>query len=162
MRVIEAPNPTESETEAAWDTPYVFLAGSIEMGRAVDWQAEVIEAVADLDGVLLNPRRADWDSSWEQRYDNPQFFEQVNWELDGMNDSDLTFFYFAPGTQSPITIGEFYQQASQHEELVVVCPQEFWRRGNIEVTARYWGFEGPIYETLEDGIAALRYWLARY
>ena len=40
----------------------VFLAGSIEMGAAEDWQTRL---VASLDGVVaLNPRRAAWDSSW--------------------------------------------------------------------------------------------------
>ena len=41
--------------------PKVFLAGSIEMGRAGDWQQDVQDALADLDVVLLNPRRADWN-----------------------------------------------------------------------------------------------------
>ena len=47
--------------------PSLFLAGSIEMGGAEDWQQRVIAALADLDLLVLNPRRPDWDASWTQR-----------------------------------------------------------------------------------------------
>ena len=44
----------------------VFLAGSIEMGKAVDWQTQIENELKDkLDGdtvvTLYNPRRDDWD-----------------------------------------------------------------------------------------------------
>jgi hypothetical protein len=35
----------------------VFLAGSIEMGRAEPWQADVERVLADEEVVILNPRR---------------------------------------------------------------------------------------------------------
>ena len=47
--------------------PALFLAGSIEMGTAAGWQQQVIEQLADLDIIVLNPRREAWDASWEQR-----------------------------------------------------------------------------------------------
>lgn len=38
----------------------VFLAGAIDMGAAVDWQQQVIEALSDYPGfTLLNPRCSD-------------------------------------------------------------------------------------------------------
>lgn len=46
-----------------WPGPYVnwsksvFLAGSIEMGAAIDWQNQVEKDLADTDGVICNPRR---------------------------------------------------------------------------------------------------------
>ena len=66
----------------------VFLAGSIEMGAAEDWQAEVTSALMDTDALILNPRRDGWDSSWEQSIDNPEFREQVEWELNGIQNVD--------------------------------------------------------------------------
>jgi len=36
--------------------PAIFLAGSIEMGAAIDWQAKVVDALRDLDVTVLNPR----------------------------------------------------------------------------------------------------------
>lgn len=35
----------------------VFLAGSIEMGKAEMWQERLAKEVADMDVVLYNPRR---------------------------------------------------------------------------------------------------------
>ena len=53
------------------------------MGLAEQWQERVVRAMSSVsDLVILNPRRDDWDSNWEQRADDPQFYEQVSWELD--------------------------------------------------------------------------------
>ena len=111
--------------------PWIFLAGSIEMGKAVDWQSEVAKALDPLPGTILNPRRDDWDSSWEQSIDNPQFKRQVSWELCAQECADLIGLYLAPGTKSPISLlelGLFYQR-----ELVVCCPEGFWRKGNVDI-----------------------------
>ncbi len=58
--------------------PSIFLAGSIEMGKAEDWQTQLTNL---LTGVrVFNPRRDDWDPSWTQSITNPNFKEQVEWE----------------------------------------------------------------------------------
>ena len=75
-RTIKAPNKTQ---EQGWS---VFLAGSIEMGKAENWQDKVERLLANEDIIIYNPRRDDWNSSWVQSKDNPQFREQVEWELD--------------------------------------------------------------------------------
>ena len=51
----------------------VFLAGSIDMGSAVNWQKQVVDALKEENVVVYNPRRDDWDSSWVQSIDNPWF-----------------------------------------------------------------------------------------
>ena len=76
--------------------PSVFLAGSIEMGVAEDWQAKVSAALAPLDVLVLNPRRSNWDSSWAQTIDNPPFREQVEWELDALDAADVVLMYDQP------------------------------------------------------------------
>src|SRR5690349_11670139 len=82
----------------------VFLAGSIEMGEAIDWQAHVTHALADLEVTILNPRRDAWDASWEQTMQNPLFHEQVTWELAAQEQATLIVMYFAPTTRAPITL----------------------------------------------------------
>jgi len=52
-----------------------FLAGSIEMGKAIDWQSQVGNKFNDFDIIIWNPRRLYWDSSWKQSIDNPFFKE---------------------------------------------------------------------------------------
>src|SRR5262245_36308977 len=86
--------------------PSIFLAGSIEMGAAEDWQHRVEQQLADLDIVLLNPRREAWDASWVQALDNPPFREQVEWELEGLERASLVAMYFAPATRAPVTLLE--------------------------------------------------------
>ncbi|NVB77711.1 MAG: hypothetical protein HOV81_04890 [Kofleriaceae bacterium] len=116
----------------------MFLAGSIEMGMAVDWQSELVAALGTRDVTILNPRRADWDSSWRQSIDEPQFREQVEWELDGLERADLVAMWFVPDTKAPITLLELGLTA-RADKLVVGCPDGFWRKGNIEVVCSRFG-----------------------
>ena len=131
----------------------VFLAGSIEMGRAGDWQAEVTAALSDLEIAVLNPRRDDWDSSWRQSIDDPRFRGQVEWEIAAQERADLIAMYFAPETLAPITLLELGLFAASGKQ-VVCCPAGYWRRGNVEVVcARY---RIPFVETLPELIALAR------
>jgi len=126
MIEIKAPNKIPR------DKGTVFLAGSIEMGIAENWQDKVINSLSDLDIVFLNPRRDDWDSSWVQSIENPQFKEQVNWELAGLRYADLVIFYFDPNTKSPITLMELGLVA-EYDNVIVCCPEGFWRKGNVDI-----------------------------
>jgi len=124
----------------------IFLAGSIEMGKAEDWQAKVTEKFKPYDVLILNPRRDDWDSSLEQSIDNPQFHEQVVWELNAQEDADIIIMHFCADTKSPITLLELGLFAKTGK-VRVSCPKDFWRRGNVEVCcARY---NIPFYDDLD-------------
>ena len=153
MIKIQAPNPTPSEYK---DNFTLFLAGSIEMGTAEHWQNRVIEALKDCKRLTIyNPRRADWDSSWVQSIDNPQFREQVEWELDNLQRANLAIFYFDPSTKSPITLMELGMMSNPWSPLtIVVCPKGFWRRGNVEIFCNREGIE--FFETLEDAIEKIK------
>jgi hypothetical protein len=112
----------------------VFLAGSIEMGVAENWQEKVERLLAQTGWTVLNPRRDDWDSTWEQKISNPKFYEQVNWELQGIEEAERVIMYFDPTTKSPISLLELGLIAGSHpEKLLVVCPDGFWRKGNVEI-----------------------------
>jgi hypothetical protein len=134
VRVLKPPAPPALDGR----TPSVFLSGSIEMGRAVDWQEQVVRALQDLDVVVLNPRRDEWDSSWEQSIDNPSFREQVEWELAGLERASVVACYFAPDTRAPVTLLEL-GLCARGGRLVVCCPEGYWRRGNVEVVCRRYG-----------------------
>lgn len=128
MRVVKAPNRIEDPTELT-----VFLAGSIEMGTAVDWQTYITNELKDTSVVLYNPRRDDWDASWEQTIDNPQFNEQVTWELEHLEKSQLIVIYFDPNTKSPISLLELGLFASEVAPVLVCCPEGFYRKGNVDI-----------------------------
>lgn len=136
--------------------PSVFLAGSIEMGVAEDWQAKVSAALAPLDVLVLNPRRSNWDSSWAQTIDNPPFREQVEWELDALDAADVVLMYFAPATKSPITLLELgIHAAANPDKMIVCCPEGFWRKGNVDIVcARYGVAQASDLDTLLDVLRA--------
>ncbi len=112
----------------------VFLAGSIEMGKAENWQAQVTEILLSLgkDVTIYNPRRDDWDSSWEQKIENDNFYEQVRWELQSLEDADLIAMYYDPNTTSPISLLELGLYA-RSGKLIVCCPEGFYRKGNVDI-----------------------------
>jgi hypothetical protein len=115
----------------------VFLAGSIEMGKAEKWQERVVRELADKEITFFNPRRDDWDSSWKQTIDDPQFNEQVNWELSALEEADTIVMYFDPATMSPVSMLELGIHAKS-DRLIVCCPDGFWRKGNVDIVcSRY-------------------------
>lgn len=140
MVILKPPTPLAIPDRAR----VVFLAGSIEMGAAEDWQSTLTAALGDRELVVLNPRRDEWDASWRQSIDEPKFREQVEWELDGLDRADVIAMWFAGGTKSPITLLELGLHA-RGGKLIIGCPPEFWRRGNIEVVAARCG--SPLYAT---------------
>ena len=145
MKVLKAPQFVNNKLAT------IFLAGSIEMGVAENWQAKAERLLADSHYVILNPRRDDWDSTWEQKISNPKFYEQVTWELQGIEDSEYILMYFDPSTKSPITLLELGLIAGiSPEKLIVVCPEGFWRKGNVDIICDRYRITTS--ETIEDAI----------
>jgi Nucleoside 2-deoxyribosyltransferase like len=155
MIALKPPAPLD----VAAARPKIFLAGSIEMGAADDWQATLTAALADLDVAVFNPRRDDWDSSWRQSIDDDRFRGQVEWELEGLERADLVAMWFARETKAPVTLLELGLTV-RSGRLVVGCPEGYWRRGNVEVVcARFgaplFGAWGPFVTAARERAAAL-------
>jgi hypothetical protein len=151
MKEIKSPNRHTSFN----NNKKIFLAGSIEMGSAEDWQSKVVKELEDFSGYILNPRRDDWDSSWVQDINNPQFYEQVNWELDMLDNSDIIVIYFDPNTKSPISLLELGLHACGGSRYVLVCcPQGFWRKGNVDIVCQRYCV--PCFDNIETLLVALK------
>jgi hypothetical protein len=131
----------------------IFLAGSIEEGKADDWQKKLETALKDDEGTILNPRRDDWDSSWIQSKDNKEFRNQVEWELFGLEHCTIIVMFFQPGTKSPISLLELGLHAKS-EKLIVCCPKGYMKKGNVDVTCDY--YEVPVVETFEKLIESIK------
>lgn len=129
------------------DVPKIFLAGSIEMGLAHDWQEEIVQQLQNYDVVLINPRRANWDSSWKQDKEHPEFRAQVEWELNGLSTADYIVFYFDSETKSPISLLELGLHADGGN-VFVVCPDGFWRKGNVDIVCERYMI--PQFETIDE------------
>ena len=115
--------------------PSVFLAGSIEMGKAEDWQARIEKELNRSDILILNPRRDNWNRSWKQDINNIQFKGQVEWELEAQEKSNIIALNLVAGTKSPITLLELGLFA-ETGKLIVHCPEGFWRKGNVDIVCR--------------------------
>lgn len=125
----------------------IFLAGSIEMGIAEDWQKRVVDQFKEEDVIIFNPRRDNWDSSWVQSKDNPHFRQQVEWELNALEKSDYIILYLDPDTKSPISLIEMGLFAHS-KKMFIVCPDGFWRKGNIDIVAERYNI--PQFSNLEE------------
>ena len=148
MRVFKAP----AQVDQSENNIKLFLAGSIDMGSAVDWQTKVTEALSNLPVDIMNPRREDWDSSWEQSITNHKFVEQVVWELNHLRIADVMCFYFDPNGPAPITLLELGLFIDG--DIIVCCPEGYFRKGNVDIVCGHYGI--PQVDTLEDMIEWLK------
>jgi len=133
----------------------IFLGGSIEQGNAIPWGNYLTEKLSsyNFDIRILNPRRDDFDATQKQTIDNPYFKEQVTWELDGLDRSDLIVMFLQEDTISPISmmeIGLYINTLDWNKQMIICCPPKFWRRGNIEVLVDRFPFHSKLVDNFED------------
>lgn len=134
-QIIEAPN---SYTEALQNSDLysIFLAGSIENGKAVDWQDTLSQTLAKFENVVvLNPRRKQWNPD----IGGQELRRQIIWEQIALKRVNLKVFYFDPKTHSPISLLELGQVLGFQNRVVVYCPPSFFRFTNVEVTCAQYG-----------------------
>jgi len=151
-RIFYAP---ENISERNMNKSSVFLAGTIDMGNSVDWQDETTKKIFQKTYPynIFNPRRKDWDSTWTQEYDNPQFYQQVNWELNAIEETDYVLVYFASNSKSPITLMELGILTCEPHKVCVVCEEGFWRKGNVDVVCDRYGIQ--MFKTIDEWIDKL-------
>jgi len=135
MREIKPPSILRED-----DDLIVFLAGSIEQGKPMDWQQKIVDEFRDDDVTFFNPRRDDWDSSWEQVMGPNEFTKQVGWELNGLERADLIVMFLDGNTQSCISLFELGLYVKSGK-LVVCCEDGFWRKGNVDIVCTKYGVE---------------------
>ncbi len=124
----------------------IFLAGAIDQGEAVNWQQHIVQALNEYDVLVLNPRRDQWNNKCEQKASNLEFAEQVSWELQGQDVSDLNIFVFTKDSKAPITFMEL--GLFGRIKPAIICVEEgFYRTGNLDVVAKRYRI--PICYSLE-------------
>ena len=152
----------------------IFLGGSIEMDKAENWQKLFIDrfrqsftstlSIMNRDiGYLpdiaswkiLNPRREKWDSNLEQSINNPQFFQQVTWELDFLKKCKHKVFYFAKDTLSPITLLEFGKFSTKYpDDVYLYIDPAYLRKGNLEIYCHKYNIRP--YESIDSIITTIK------
>ena len=130
------------------------------MGDAANWQKQIQDAFRSHDDItFMNPRRDDWDSSWQQDISDNNFREQVEWELDHLDLADLIVVYFDPIGKAPISLLELGLH-SKDGNVIVCCPEGFWRRGNVQIVCKRYGIQlvetiEELIEEIEDAVTSL-------
>jgi hypothetical protein len=149
MRHIKSPQ----RWQAADGEVSVFLAGSIEQGRAENWQNVVASALAETDLLIINPRRENWDPNSASVDEDMTLRSQIQWELDSIESADIVAFYFSPGTMSPVSLLEL-GLVCQRKRTIVCCPTGFWRKTNIDMVCRRYLVEQV--DDLQNLVMAIR------
>jgi hypothetical protein len=135
----------------------MFLAGAIDQDRAERWQDVVIDNCRDLPGTILNPRRANWDPTWNQSLDNSHFAEQVAWELDALEQADLIICWLPATAQARISLMEIGLHA-RRGRLLIGCAIGFHSCGNVLAVGQRFGV--PVLDTLPALVEAAKQQLA--
>jgi hypothetical protein len=131
----------------------VFLAGSIEMGKAVQWQKHMATLLSTLPITVNNPRRGHWDPAATQEAKNESFRQQVEWELAALEKADVICFFLDVNTRSPVTMLELGLWAHS-KKVVVCCDKRFWRAGNIHIVCERYTI--PSVQHFEDLLPAVK------
>lgn len=98
--------------------------------------------------VFFNPYLKNWDNTINNTIKDERFNHQVSWEWKCLLKSDLVVFNFEPETKSPISLLELGAMATLGKKIVICCPKEFWKYGNVEFIANYYNI--PLVFDLDD------------
>ena len=160
----ELPNPLPDQhpdfrfyippTPPTYPHKSVFLAGSIEMGRAIQWQQHMRNYLADLPITVCNPRRSAWDTASTPRQRQADMQTQISWELEALDKCDVICFFFDWTTMSPVTMMELGLWA-RSGKCVVCCDdgqadvlagvqdavekKRFWKGTNVRMVCERYG-----------------------
>ena len=124
----------------------IFLAGTIDMGNSVDWQAQTIKRFSECEGrwLFFNPRRRVFANTPE----NMEF--QVRWELEHLEKADVIFMNILGTSKSPITLLEMGLHA-RSGRLMVACEPAYYRYDNVRITCQH--YDIPLYNSLDELLA---------
>lgn len=135
-QVIYAPS-----VEAPRGVKSIFLAGTTNKVDPTDWRENLSASLSDVPVTIYNPYRTDWDSSWREDISFAPYRGQVEWELDMQIKADIVIIYFHPATQAPVSLLELGVCMRFPEKAIVVCPEGYWKRGNVQIVCEKFGVE---------------------
>lgn len=132
--------------------PSVFMAGSIDMGKAELWQPRMTARFLAEGVNVFDPRRVDWDSSWPQDpTPGTPFHQQVSWELDHIHAADLVYFRFCQTGPAIVSMLELGMLLGAGKKLAIQADEGYMRRGNIVITAQRLGV--PVFAHEDEAFA---------
>lgn len=137
MIVCTAPS---IETRPDFPRPWVFLAGGIS--NCPDWRRDLLEIpdIQERECTFINPRQEQFDFS------SPMAgITQVSWEFAMLNACDAIVFWFARGSDNPITLFEYGRWMGQKSSVAGVDPQ-YSRRQDVALQTTLYCPDLPVYD----------------
>ena len=150
MKIIKPNSPIQ-----VIDGISIFLAGTIDNGKSINWQLEMEDILKDYNVTLLNPRRDNWNLNSSR----DEMIKQINWEMDNLDKCDVIFMNILEESLSPITLLELGLYANSGK-IIVSCHEEFWRKINVDVVCDR--FNIPRYDNFDDAITKLKSFYNEY
>lgn len=154
---IKAPD----RTKAPIGSKTIFMAGSIDMGEAENWQEKLCKELKELANnekkhiTVFNPRRDDWDSSWTESINNTQFFDQISWKLDNIEKCNYEVVFLSKESKAPITLLELGKISElKNKKVIVFCPDGYHKKGNVDIVC--YRKDIPVTETFEEFMETLK------
>ena len=117
----------------------VFLAGTIDNGDSIDWQAKVIELTKNIANQpigIYNPRRKKWDPNT----DHAGIMKQIDWEQRALNRVEHIYLVLLDNSKSPISLLELGLFA-RTGKVTVFCTPKFYRYDNVLDTCNRYNIE---------------------
>jgi len=131
----------------------IFLAGTIDDGKSVDWQKDAISKIDSENCTIFNPR----NSNWNKNASIDEISKQIDWEQFHMWFSDIKVFNFLPNSISPISLLELGQCLCMSDfsdtEVLVCCPIQYFRYVNVRHMCKKYSVD--FFERLDDLIETL-------
>ncbi len=126
-RVLTAPTEWEGDGPRA-----LFVAGGIS--DCPNWQRMAIDNLADLDIVILNPRRPDFPILPEAADELAE--EQIEWEYDHLAACQAILFWFPAETLCPIVLFELGRWTTSAKPLFVGTHPDYARRRDVVIQTK--------------------------
>lgn len=122
----------------------IFLAGTIDDGKSLDWQKALTDEICSIDTnnqiFIYNPRR----DKWPDGNNKNDIDKQIRWELYHLEKSDIIIMNILPKSKSPISLMELGLFA-KNGKLIVFCQESFYRYDNIRIVCERYGI--PLFNT---------------
>ena len=129
MKLIIAPDEFVNVSKM-FTGPSVFLGGGITGCKL--WQDVLIKEIQELNCVVFNPRRKEFDIK-----DPSQSQIQILWEHQYLASANIVIFYFSSETLCPITLFELgarlmANRGGYDQSIYIYCEPDYQRKFDVE------------------------------
>jgi len=123
----------------------LFLAGGIT--NCPDWQKEIIEKLENFPNLTIyNPRRANFPIE-----DPHAAEEQITWEFNKLQSSDMIIFWFSRGSLNPIVLYELGMWGNSGDKPILIgIDPEYERHQDVIIQTKLARPEVVILNSIND------------